>query len=379
MYCAFAKKLFGVKREGLVRPLLVCAVVFYGLYAAEIRVKIHPFVFFLTIWVFTAGMMWQALHAESTEEKMQNLFMLPFGRTEMVFSYLGALGIYILVTRTFLLLSVLIAVMDSASLLCGILCAVHAELTAACVYADGRHGIWKGLLGAAPLLVFYAGGHKGSLVLLWLAEIAAELLILWRVDAYVFCRRKSGGAKRLLRGGKRHSVWRYFLRYLWLHKNYLVNTAGMCAAACFLPAVLGGMEAQLGMPLGFAVLSLNTPLCILLSCDPSMERAVRFLPGQGKAFCIPYAGFLFCFYMLADAVFLCSWQIRLGGVTAGMIFTAACFALFSAILSVVLEWYFPIRGWKTESDLWHHPRKYVVPGIMALAAAAVWGWLQPAF
>ena len=42
-----------------------------------------------------------------------------------------------------------------------------------------------------------------------------------------------------------------------------------------------------------------------------------------------------------------------------------------AVLSVMLEWFFPVRGWKIESDLWHHPRKYVVPGIMLMLAGGI--------
>lgn len=59
------------------------------------------------------------------------------------------------------------------------------------------------------------------------------------------------------------------------------------------------------------------------------------------------------------------------GVTAMTILTAVFFALQSAVLSVLLEWFYPIRNWKIESDLWHHPRKYVVPAIMLLAAGVV--------
>lgn len=44
------------------------------------------------------------------------------------------------------------------------------------------------------------------------------------------------------------------------------------------------------------------------------------------------------------------------------------------VLSVLLEWFYPIRGWKIESDLWHHPRKYVVPVAMLLLAGAVLAW-----
>ena len=125
------------------------------------------------------------------------------------------------------------------------------------------------------------------------------------------------------------------------------------------------------VPVGFAILSLNTPICILLSCDCDLEQAVRFLPGQKGCFCIPYCLFIVLCNMAADVIFLCSWQIQNGGITVLMIAGAVFFALQSAVLSVLLEWLYPIRGWKIESDLWHHPRKYVVPVIMLLLAGGV--------
>ena len=57
-------------------------------------------------------------------------------------------------------------------------------------------------------------------------------------------------------------------------------------------------------------------------------------------------------------------------VTVLVILTAVYFALQSAALSVLLEWFYPVRDWKIESDLWHHPRKYAVPVIMLSAAGA---------
>ena len=67
---------------------------------------------------------------------------------------------------------------------------------------------------------------------------------------------------------------------------------------------------------------------------------------------------------------MCSWQFQIGGVTVTMIIAAVFFALISAACSVFLEWFYPIRGWKIESDLWHHPRKYIVPAAMLLIAGA---------
>jgi hypothetical protein len=62
--------------------------------------------------------------------------------------------------------------------------------------------------------------------------------------------------------------------------------AALWGAACVLPMQLGQMEARFVLPIGFSIFPLNTPICILLSCDSALERAVRFLPGQGKAFCV---------------------------------------------------------------------------------------------
>ena len=165
-------------------------------------------------------------------------------------------------------------------------------------------------------------------------------------------------------------MWRYLFRYLTAYKNYLVNTATMWGVACVLPVLLGQMEARFVLSIGFVILSLNTPICILLSCDSALERAVRFLLGQGMAFCIPYCLFLFGRNLAAGIVFLCSWQLQIGGIVPLHALIAAAFALLSAAGSVLLEWCCPIRGWKIESDLWCHPRKYVVP-----ASCSCWpGW-----
>ena len=195
-------------------------------------------------------------------------------------------------------------------------------------------------------------------------------LRLGRTDAYAFYVQPAS-RRRTVKVRRRSSVWRYLFRYLMAHKNYLVNTAAMWGVACVLPVLLGQMEARFVLPIGFAVLSLNTPICILLSCDPALERAVRFLPGQDRAFCLPYCLFIFGCNLAADIIFLCSWQIQIGGIDPLHTLTAAAFALLSASGSVLLEWYCPIREWKIESDLWHHPRKYIVPAVMLLLAGLV--------
>lgn len=141
--------------------------------------------------------------------------------------------------------------------------------------------------------------------------------------------------------------------------------------AAFLPLVLGQFEGLYVMPLGFAILCLNTPICILLSCDPDLEQAVRVLPGQAGRFCGRYCIFIFFVNAALSSVYLVSWQVQHGGVGGMEITVALLIALQSAVLSILLEWCYPIRNWKIESDLWHHPRKYIVPLIMLLTAVLI--------
>ena len=327
-----AKKLFGVKYERLIRTLFLELVVFWGLHISGLRVEISPFILYLMTGAFSAGVMWQALSAGDNRANMENMFMLPFEGRTLVFSYVAALGAYTLLTKTAGLLVVVWAVSEWswAEIFGSILCALAAIVIVSCLYP----------------------------------------LRLGRMDAYAFYAQPTSHRRRV-KVCRRSSVRRYLFRYLMAHKNYLVNTAAMWGVACVLPVLLGQMEARFVLPIGFAILSLNTPICILLSCDPALERAVRFLPGQGKAFCVPYCLFIFLCNLAADIVFLCSWQIQLGGIGPLHALTAAAFALLSAVGSVLLEWYCPIRGWKIESDLWHHPRKYVVPAVMLLLAGLV--------
>ncbi|MCI8537726.1 MAG: hypothetical protein HFF18_03570 [Oscillospiraceae bacterium] len=370
---ATAKKLFGVNYERLARTLFLELVVFWALRTAGFQVRISPSILYLMASTFSAGVMWQALSARDNGTNMENMFMLPFEGRTLVFSYVTALGCYTLLTKTAGLLAVALAVApwNGAEVFGSVLCGINAILVSACVYSRKRLRAAVGPLWAAALLAAIFLLWKTAFLFPVLAvSCLAAILLLSQTDAYTFHRRPDK-SKGVVRSRRRYSVWRYLARYLTAHKNYLVNTVAMWGVACVLPVLFGQMEARFVLPVGFGVLSLNTPICILLSCDPDLEQAARFLPGQGKAFCIPYCLFIFMCNLAADIIFLCSWQIQTGGITPLNVLTAAVFALLSAAGSVLLEWYCPVRGWKIESDLWHHPRKYVVPVMMLLLAGLV--------
>ena len=369
---AFAKKLFGAKYERLSRTLLIDVIIFWGLYIAGFQVQIAASVRILMLSAFTAGVMWQAFSSRDNAVELKHMLMLPQHDREFVFSYVAVLGTYTVLTKTGLLLAVLLAVsawkpIELAGMAISML---HAVLMAAAAYSQRKYWHAGGLWGVAIVSAILFLGSRSWFGLLLLANSLVSILILWKAEVYAFYQGESEKS-HAIKQRKRGSLWRYFFRYLSCHRNYLVNTAVMWCVAIVMPYFLREMAGMSVVPVGFAILSLNTPICILLSCDRDLEQAVRFLPGQKRRFCIPYCLFIFSCNMAADMIFLLSWQIQNNGITALMIAGAVFFALQSAVLSVLLEWFYPIRGWKIESDLWHHPRKYVVPVVMLLLAGAV--------
>lgn len=372
MFKAFAKRLFGVRYERIIKNLFACLIVFWGLHISDFQVKIAPFILYLMAGTFTACIMWQALSSKDNAANMKNMMMLPFIKQKLIFSYVGALGAYTLITKTGLLLAVLFALSTwrVLEIMGSTLCALNGILMAACIYSLKKLRIIGLFWIVSMIAVIYLAGNSSTFLLLLMGNCLLAAIFLKEADAYSFYRQAS--TKHLaLKRTHQYSVWRYLLRYLMAHKNYLINTAAMWSAACVLPIFFRQIENLFALPMGFAILSLNTPICILLSCDPALEQVVHFLPGQGKAFCIPYCAFIFLCNLIADIVFLCSWEIQNGSITIGIILTALFFTLQGAIGSVLLEWFYPLREWKIESDLWHHPRKYVVPAVMLLFAGVV--------
>lgn len=371
IFKAFAKKLFGSKYERFLQTLFLYFILFLGLSIADLQVQITPFILYLMVSTFTAGIMWQALSSKDNTTYMQNIIMLPFDCQEFVFSYIAILGIYTFFTKSVGLLAVLLALSTWSliEILGSVLCIINAILMTAVIYSNKKYWykytLWISIVIVALLFL----SHKLWFLPLLLANSIIAIIFLQNTDGYTFYLQESEN-NSIIKSHSSPSIWRYFFRYLKYHKNYLINTTILWCMAYILPLFFKQID-PFTILIGFAILSFNTPICILLSCDLAFEQAIRFLPNQKKTFCIPYCLFLFLSNTIADIIFLCSLQIQNGNVTILLIITALFFALQSAISSVLLEWFYPIRNWKIESDLWHHPRKYIVPVTMLFLAGAI--------
>jgi hypothetical protein len=379
-----SKQLFGAKYERTVKSLIACIILFLAIHTAGIEIEIAPSILLLTAAAFSMGIMWQTLNSSGNADRLTGLFMLPFRNREMTFSLVLVFTSYTLITKTFLVLALFFAVHEWSvpQIAVSLLCACNSCFTAAAWYTmtnEASHHWRKKYL---PVFILWGGAIfapiffvREAVIICFIAftSMLISFLRLLKVDAYVFYHPVS--AKLLIKHTKgTGSIFLYLLRYLITNKNYLFNTAGLCVIAGVMPFILGQFEGVNVMPLGFAVLCLNTPIYILLSCDPGLEQAVRTLPGQAKRFCTNYCFFIFSVNMAVNSVYLISWQIGKSSVNSTEIITALIIALQSAILSVMLEWFCPVRNWKIEDDLWRHPRKYIVPLIMFLVAGLIGMW-----
>lgn len=371
---ALSKQFFGAKYQSAAKSLLAAVILFVAIDAAEFQMEIAPFILYLTSTLFTGGVMWQMLTGKRHIEAMQGMFMLPFDNRSFVFSYVMVLGAYTLITKTLPIWALFFAAASWYPW--EIALAVFCGCMACAVTAAGYRMCRKGLIvlpvlwTAGILAVILLVRKDAAILTAGAVSILAAVLYLAFADAYDFY--SAAVSKRAVQyTGHRGSVFVYLTRYLLANKSYLINTVGLCAIACFLPLLFGEIRGLNLFPVGLAILFLNTPICTLLSCDPDLEQAIRVLPGQAGRFCRRYCLFIFIVNGIVAGIYLSSWQIVHGGIGLAHVGTVLLFALQSAILSVILEWKHPIRDWKTESDLWHHPRKYLVPLAMLLMAAFV--------
>ncbi len=373
-YKVFLKHVFGAKYEGVKKSAFVVAVIFFAIFAAEIKMVIAPSVLFLTATVFSAGVMWQTLNSKSSMENLQGALVLPFENRQLVFAYVFSLSAYNLLSKSALILALFFAV--------GSWCMEEVIIALLCAFQGCMFAVMGYLLrkkAKCILVLLWMTGYVGASFCvkssaifggIGFVSLLAAVAFLFTVDAYDFY--NPGTARAVFKNSsKRGSFFTYVLRYLLANKNYMVNTAGLCVVACVLPLVLKQLGDLNVLPIGLAILSLNTPLCILLSVDRDLEQAVRMLPGQGIRFGMKYCVFLAVINMLLSSIYLASWQLQFGNVSIWMLGVAGIFAVQSALGSVILEWVYPLRSWQLESDLYHHPRKYIVPAIMMLLAGVV--------
>lgn len=366
LFNAFRKKLFGNGFEKILKSIAICAIVFFGLYMAEIKIQIAPFIKYLMSATFTAGIMWHSLSSDNNAE-LSGIVMLPFKKHGFTFSYIGAYGLYTIITKTLPLIAVMFAVSstDITEIAGVIICVLNGIFVTSAVFVMKKYRIIGFIWAIASVAAVFT---EYALIILSV-NLFLSMAVLLSADPYNFINSFSAGA--VLKSSRRHSVWKYLFRYITARKNYLINSVAMWIVGLVLPVFMIESGVTAFLPMGFAILSINTPLCVLVSADHSLREAIHFLPSGTKMFCLPYFSFIVLNNLIAYTFYLASFAVQTGSFDMKNIIFAVIFAYLAAFGSVLMEMKFPLTDYRTESDLWHHPRKYIVPAVLLLVAGMV--------
>ncbi len=366
LFNVFRKKLFGNGFEKILKSIAICIIVFFSFYMAEIKIHIAPFIKFLMSGTFTAGIMWHSLSSDNSAE-LSGIVMLPFRKHSFTFSYTGAYGIYTIITKTLPLMAVMFAVSnpDIKEITGVIICVLNGIFVTSAVFAMKKYRIIGFIWAAVTVAVIFT---EYAFILLSV-NLILSLAVLISANPYNFINSFSSGIA--IKSSYNHSVWKYLLRYMTARKNYLINSVFMWVVGIALPFLISEIDGSAFLPMGFAILSINTPLCVLISADRSLREAIHFLPSGTRMFCLPYFTFIAVNNLIAYTFYLVSFGLQTGTAEPKNIVLAVIFALLGALGSVFMEMKFPLTSYKTESDLWHHPRKYIVPAALMLLAGAV--------
>ena len=157
-------------------------------------------------------------------------------------------------------------------------------------------------------------------------------------------------------------------------KAYIFSTLFIIGFAVFFSRNAENMGLKIACGMGMAAISINSPVSTMVSANRGLDRKLDALPSKTERFFIPFGGVLFCFYLLCFGLFLTAFHVAGGTVGIRYLVLAPVFAAEGALLTSFLENRYPIKNWKTEADLTHNPRKYILP-IALMAEAAIVGFI----
>lgn len=322
------KKFMGARYERIPKTVLIWAILFLALRSSEISIEIAPVVVWLTTLFLTVGGFVQVLSSEDTIDSLRGQLMLPENPAKFHTAFFLSVLLYTVLTKAGMLLMVYLAVSR-----------------------------------------FQLSAVIGFFVCVIVGGMATY--------PFAFRTQKKVTKNRYITHTRGNFAF-YLLRYLTSNKKYLVNTIALWVFGCIFAAVMGKNVPADFLPLGFALMCFNTPLGILLSSDRTLYRQVRLLPNQAACIFLPYAFFVAAINMIACGIYLAVWRVETGSFSPYMLLFAVLVSIVSAGFTVALEIKYPLLNWKVESDLWHNPRKYIVPGIViffALSAVTLIGGL----
>ena len=373
MFNILSRKLFGNNYKKLITSVVIAGAVYMGLSGLEYKIAIAHKILMLINIFFSSSIMFQFLGSKDNTAYLKGYFAMPFDKKNFTLSYALSMGIYVLFTKVLLLYTLLFAFGKGIDILEIIL--ITAEYVFICpavmlVFAFFSDKKALSLLIAAGSMAMCILLPKSYISLAVYAAVSIVFIIsLIFTDPYRFMKSTSSGLHKVKGGNSKHFlIFKYITRYLMSNRSYLLNPVITLAFVSFLVKNMADMGFKEGILIGFAMLTINTPLAVIVSSNRGLHKKLDSMPSRIKNFFSHYACVLFVFYIICDALFIAILYILGVEIQCKAIIAAIFFSIQAAAATAFMEDKYHITKWSVEADLWHNPRKYIVPITLALEA-----------
>lgn len=374
MFKILSRKLFGKNFSRLLTSLLISAIIYIGLCQIGYNISVSSQVLSFINLFFSGTLMLQFLASENNAKYLKGFFAMPFNKKRFIMEYAAVMGLHVFVTKTLLVYSIIFAFAEIRLVEAVILFSsfIFICFSAMLAFAFFKKTKILSLLVfiIAFAMCFMLPESPITAIIYQITSVIYAIALLF-VNPYKFMitssfKRKSKSYKKVK--GSNLLVAKYIFRHITSNKSYLINPSAMLAFASFIVYQFNSMGFNDGIVIALALITFNTPLAIIVSSNKSLHKKLNSTPNTIKNFYLPYGFVVFAFNIIFSALLIIISFLLGSQINIKTIIAAAIFPIQNRII-VLLEYNYPILNWHVETDLWHNPRKYIIPLTLIFEAA----------
>lgn len=359
MYKVFFKKFFGPNYGMLFIGLFLISI--FAILGSTSTIDLTADSFFLANSLLTVILSFQTLTSKDNAESFNRLFTYPLNPGEFKFKYITSLLIYNILTRNLAIYSLYITQNSFKvfELILFLLSCISTTLTMVAIFMlikiKRKLAITLATIaGFYNLMIF---GEK-NLLMLYIISIVLSLFIIIKVDYFTLRYVKEIKNKEIK--SQTGNFFVYIYRYFKFNKSYIFSSISMLLLGCMV--FIGGKDfvSEDIIPSMLVLIIYNVPLSFVISINKDLQKKIKSFPNQFKLFYFPY--FLFC--LLINIVTISLFFLATNTFTIKFMLIGFCLSVENSILTTFLEYKFPIKNWNTETELWNHPRKYIIISLL---------------
>ena len=377
MFKLLSRKILGEKYRSVITSVIIAAIIGGSLSTMEVTIPIAQSILIMFSLFYTGPIVLQALASKDNARCLKGLFAMPCNETRTLWEYAAVIGIYALFTKTILLFALIYAftTLTAMDIVIMVLASFFSIVGTMIIFGFRKKAPLISLLiiAAAVAMAFLLPNGKFSAIGFAAADIILLLIFSFlKLEDFRVTESSNVKAGQKRSGGSFFPIPKYIVRYLLSNKSYIISPLFLLAFAVFFAynANTSGMPAGAGLAMG--LISVNSPIAVIVSSNRNLKNKLDMLPGKAQNFFVPYGFVVAVFFMIIYAIYITAVSIILKNVDYKAIILAPIFSVEAGILNAILESRFPITKWKTEPDLFRHPRKYIIPLIIMFEAAIVY-------